>query len=539
MAIRTISKQIAIGLIALGSVGIATAWADDDDDDDDRRTLVIGPQVQVSDFSPLPPFSTCGNFPGIVAGSGVNFPNSEVEPWLDVNPADPDNIVALWQQDRWSNGGSRGNVAGVSFNGGATWSIVPIPGQTDCTGGPFERSSDPWVTFAPNGTLHQMSLVFDIDPPPTAPQGFGPNGMATSRSLDGGLTWSAPILIISDTDPRFLNDKNSMTADPTDSDFVYAVWDRLDVDPVVGFPFKGPANFARTTNGGLSWEPAQQIFDPGLINQVIGSQIVVLPDGTLLNFFNKIINVNADGTQNPQPLAFRLTFLRSDDQGATWDVTDGPNGGNEIAIILGLGVVTPDLGVGVRDGSILFDVAVDPRKGTLNAVWQDFRFAGFDQIAFMQSKDGGETWSNPIKINATPPDPARPFTQQAFLPSVAVGDDGTVVATYYDFRNDVVGPEELADHWMIFCDRKCDDPSNWRDETRLTDVSFDYNLAPFANGLFLGDYMGLAATGDEFLAFFQESSVFDRADGFFRKIIRDDNDDDDDDDGRLAMRDDD
>ena len=541
MAIGTLSTRLAIALFAVTSAGAATAWADDDDDDGDRGGLVVGPQVQVSDFSPLPPFSVCGNFPGNVAGAGVNFINSEVEPWLDVNPTDPDNLVAYWQQDRWSNGGSRGNVAAVSLNGGQTWTIVPVPGQTDCTGGPFERASDPWVTFAPDGTLHQMSLVFDIDPPATAPAGFGPNGMTTSRSTDGGITWTDPILIISDTDPRFLNDKNSMTADPTDSNFVYAVWDRLDVDPVNIFgPFSGPAYFARTVNGGVTWEPAVEIFNPGVNNQVIGSQIVVLPDGTLLNFFNKIVNVNADGTTNPAPQSFQLTVIRSDDRGATWDVADGPDGGNEIAIILGGGATTPDQGIGVRDGSIIFDVAVDPDSGDVYAVWQDFRFTGFDQIAFSQSEDGGATWTNPVRINATPANPDRPFLQQAFLPSIAVGGDGTVVASYYDFRNDEVGPQDLADHWMIFCDRHCDDPSNWVDETRLTDISFDYNQAPFANGLFLGDYVGLAAIDDEFLAFFQESSIFDSADGFFRKIVRggddDDDEDDDDDDRRFSFR---
>ena len=48
----------------------------------------------------------------------TNFANTEVEPWVDVNPTNPDNIVATWQQDRWSDGGSRGLVAGVSTNGG-------------------------------------------------------------------------------------------------------------------------------------------------------------------------------------------------------------------------------------------------------------------------------------------------------------------------------------------------------------------------------------------------------------------------------------
>lgn len=531
---KPLAKQIAFGLIVATSLALGTAGADDDGEDNDLE-LTVGPLVQVSGLSPLPPFSDCGNFPGDVGGVGVNFLNSEVEPWLDINPTDPDNIVAFWQQDRWSNGGSRGNVAGVSFDGGLNWRIVPVPGQTDCTGGPFERASDPWVSFAPDGTLHQMSLVFDADPPPAFPAGFGPNGMATSRSLDGGLTWSDPILIISDTDPRFLNDKNSMTADPMDSSFVYAVWDRLDLQPVPTIPFNaifnGPAYFARTSDGGMTWEPAREIFDPGLINQVIGSQIVVLPDGTLLNFFNKIINFNPDGTVNPQPLAFRLTFLRSEDQGDTWDAATG---GTEIAIILGLGVVTPDLGVGIRDGSILFDVAVDPDNGNLYAVWQDFRFTGFDQVAFSQSRDGGSTWTNPIKINATPADPARPFTQQAFLPSVAVADDeGTVVVTYYDLRNDIVGPQELADNFMIFCEKRCDNPASWGNEIRVTDDSFDYLQAPFANGLFLGDYVGLAAQDDEVVSFFQQSFTTDPASGFARKVILDDDDD------RVARRDDD
>ena len=34
--------------------------------------------------------------------------NSEVEPWLDVNPTNVANLVGVWQQDRWSNGGARG-----------------------------------------------------------------------------------------------------------------------------------------------------------------------------------------------------------------------------------------------------------------------------------------------------------------------------------------------------------------------------------------------------------------------------------------------
>ena len=76
------------------------------------RAQAVGPLVQVSGASPFGALETCGNFPGSVAGVGTNFLDSEIEPWVDVNPVDPDNVVALWQQDRWSNGGSIASMPG-------------------------------------------------------------------------------------------------------------------------------------------------------------------------------------------------------------------------------------------------------------------------------------------------------------------------------------------------------------------------------------------------------------------------------------------
>ena len=77
------------------------------------------------------------------------------------------------------------------------------------------------------------------------------NAMLASRSTDGGLSWSNPATLILDADGiAFFNDKNAITADPTDSNYVYAVWDRLASNG------NGPAYFARSINGGLSWETA-------------------------------------------------------------------------------------------------------------------------------------------------------------------------------------------------------------------------------------------------------------------------------------------
>ena len=48
--------------------------------------------VQLSGASPYP--AGCAS----VAGNGVNFPGAAVEPRLAVNPANPQNLLAAWQQ---------------------------------------------------------------------------------------------------------------------------------------------------------------------------------------------------------------------------------------------------------------------------------------------------------------------------------------------------------------------------------------------------------------------------------------------------------
>ena len=277
----------ALALLFTMVVGIAGA-----------SDLTPGPLVQASGTSP---FLSC-TADAIGSQSGTVFLNSEVEPWIDVNRTNTSNVVGIFQQDRWSNGGARGLVASVSFNGGASFTLVPIPKVTVCSGGTaanggnYQRATDPWVTFGPNGNLYQLSLSFNDVSPPFTTEDFD-HALLASRSTDGGLTWSDPVVVRRDTAPTVFNDKQSITADPTNANLVYAVWDRLVFPPgkrpsvVASFrssAFKGPIWFARSTNGGLSWEPARQIYDPGQNDQTIGNQIVVQPNGTLVDILHRV-----------------------------------------------------------------------------------------------------------------------------------------------------------------------------------------------------------------------------------------------------------
>lgn len=468
------------------------------------------PIVQVSQASP---FAGC-TADGVGTQSGFNYLHSEVEPWIDVNPANPLNMVGIWQQDRWSNGGSRGLVASTSADGGQSWSTVVIPGLTICAGGQYQRATDPWVTFGPDGVLYQLGLVLnDVN--------FD-HALLASTSTDGGVTWSQPTEVIRDNAATVFNDKQSITADPNDAGVAYAVWDRLvypseRASPTAAeraFAYRGPTWFSRTTDGGASWEPARLIYDPGALNQTIANQIVVLPDGTVVNGFNLIRgSKNAKGTRGNN-----VAVMRSTNQGRTWSAA------TVAAKLLTRGVFDPDNGLPVRTGDIIPDFAVDPTSGALYAVWQDARFGGnqFDSIAFAQSNDGGRTWSTPVKINLTPTTIAA-GNQQAFTPSVHVAADGTVGVTYYDLRNNTTAPGSLpTDYFLVHCHpttpTTCATAANWGNEIRLTETSFDMLAAPYADGFFVGDYEGLSAAGTDFVTFFVQSDGGDPASVVARRV---------------------
>ncbi len=508
---KHLSTIVAAFVIALVSVtGLSAASS-------------LGPLVRVSGGSPFS--STCDDLAG---QTGTAYVGSEVEPWIDVNPSNPANMIGVWQQDRWSNGGSRGLVAGFTTNGGASWAIGGdlktslCTGGTSSNGGGYQRATDPWVTFGPTGIAYQLSLSFNDLQPPFTTFDFD-HALLASRSTNGGLTWSDPRVVIKDTAPTVFNDKQSITADPTDAAYVYAVWDRL-VFPgserasvqasFHSSSFSGPAWFARSSDSGVSWERPRLIHDPGQRDQTIGNQIVVQPNGTLVDIFTEFNNENAKKRRG----GF-VRVLRSTDKGSTW------SGPFDVGRLGTIGNFDPETGDPVRTGDIIPDIAVDsttatPTTGRLYAVWQDASFNGGreDAIALSQSLDGGLHWSTPIKINRTPP--GLLGNQQAFTASVDVSADGTIAVTYYDFRSNTSAASLLTDYFVVHCHptptTSCLNPANWM-EQQLTTESFDMRQAPFAGGFFTGDYEGLASAGNAFATFFSQPHGSDSASVFFRR----------------------
>jgi len=415
------------------------------------------------------------------AATGILYPNAEVEPTLAVSPVDARSLIGAWQQDRWSDGASRGIVAAASSDGGMTWTRRVLPfsrcgGGNAGNGGDYARSTDPWLTIAPDGGAYLMALSTTGG----TFQSGSINAMLVSRSTDAGHSWSAPVTLIRDGASAF-NDKNAITADPGNAALAYAVWDRLTPNG------NGPTYFTRTTNGGASWEPARAIYNPGGTNQTIGNLIVVLPDGVLVDLFTEI-DVASDGSNSAV-----LAVIRSSNKGLSWSAPI------RIADNLAIGTRDPQTNAPVRDGADVAQMAVAP-DGRVYVVWQDARFSGgvVDGIALSTSADGGLHWSAPVRVN-------RIGNVAAFTPSVHVRRDGTIGIRYFDLRSDTADATSLlAAHWLA---TSANGGATWREAP--VSPAFDLDTAPNAEGVFVGDYMALASRGALFLPFFVRTNSGD------------------------------
>jgi hypothetical protein len=459
----------------------------------------VGGKVQVNTAGFACPTATV--FPDATA---TNYPSAEVEPWVALNPRNPDDMLAVWQQDRWSNFGANGLGAAYTLNGGDTWTQTSAA-FTHCTGGnaanngDFERATDPWASFAPDGTGYFMSLSLSLSRPT--------HEIAVARSTDGGATWSSPVTLRQDTLPNIANDKEAITADPGDSNDVYAVWTRYVFpnekargqapDHAVGY--FGPTWFARTTNGGASWETARQIYDPatdgpgqGRNDETSGNQIVVLPNGTLVNGFDLIHNDNAHKRRGG-----KVAVIRSSDKGATWEQR-----AKVVTSVVNVDVTDPTTSAPVRTGDISFAVDRSSNtvtRGNLYAVWQDAGFSGSNhvEIAFSRSADGGDTWSAPKRIST-------PSGKPAFTAAIAVGDDGTIGVVYYDFRHDDTAAPLVTDVWMV---TSANAGATWSEQH--VSGPFDMANAPVTRGYFVGDYIGLSVAGTTFHPVWVEATALD------------------------------
>jgi hypothetical protein len=417
-----------------------------------------------------------------VPAQGTLFVGTEVEPTLAADPADARRLVAAWQQDRWSTGGASGIVAATSADDGATWTASPMPfsrcgGGTATTGGDYERVTDPWLSISSRGVAYLVAYAFDTS------RGAH-QAIVVARSTGAGQGWSQAVELTSLLGGDSAVDKPTVTADPFDARRAYAVWESLGGLASSGPVQTGPAMLSLTTDEGLTWSSPSVIHDPGENGQTIANQIVVLGTGELIDLFVRLTEL-----ASPSPVA-QIMLARSADHGASWSPPE--------LVALEANVDPGAAGSGgIRSGAVVPAFASDAAGHTLYVAWTDVVPSGQGGkvgIFLSRSADGGRTWSPPVRVNGE-------AGVDAFRPALAVSATGAVAVSYYDRRVTSAAPGLWTTAWRAV---SVDSGATFTEAA--IGGPFDLSRAPTAGGRhFVGDYTGLAAVGEAFVALFPMS----------------------------------
>ncbi len=175
-------------------------------------------------------------------------------------------IVAAYQVGRIYDGGACAIGFATSTNNGATWTSGLLPGITKWAGGgPNDRATDASVAYDARHNVWLISSLTLLEA-----GGVHGNAVVTSRSTDGGLTWSNPV---HDGDRRRSSTRTGSSATTPRPVRSTATATRSGTTTAAG----NRLQMSTSTDGGLTWS-APATNNTG----VIGGQPVVRPDGTVI-----------------------------------------------------------------------------------------------------------------------------------------------------------------------------------------------------------------------------------------------------------------
>lgn len=320
--------------------------------------------------------------------SSDNAPN---EPTIFMNPKNTNKLV----------GGANTNNVYVSEDGGYTWDANELVSNE------YGVAGDPVTLIDTAGNYYYFHLSF-----PSFPQWL--DRIVCQKSSDGGLNWNDGTYM--GLNGEKAQDKEWGIVDRSNNN-IYVTWTQFDYYGSSNPTYRSNILFSKSTDEGETWSEALRINEidgncEDSDETVEGAVPAVGPDGE--------IYVSWAGPEG-------LVFDRSYDEGETWlendiFVSDLPGGWDLLIPGLfranGLPITICDLSGGANHGNIYIN-------------WCDQRNGSDDtDVWLVRSYDGGDTWSEPIRVNDD-----EPGKQQFFTWLTVDQVTGYLWFVWYDRRN--------------------------------------------------------------------------------------------------------
>ena len=379
------------------------------------------------------------------------------EPAVAVNPGNPRQVVGVYQSP---------NHASYSQDAGHSWQPAESVSPAN-----YRVSGDVSVTFDNQSHAFLCYMAFDkLGTFNYWAHGATRNGIFIRRSLDGGKTWEANPISVSEfpSQPGIpFEDKPYIVADNTKSKYagnLYIGWTRWRLtDSLIVL--------SRSTDDGKTWsQPIEIDAHPGLPRDDNGAAEgfdgVVAPDGAVYAIWSQ---------------GDDIMFTRS------------RNGGQSFSRPRSI----------IHTAPIMFDVntlerangfpqiAIDPHGKRLFITWSDYRNGDLD-VFLSFSDDKGKHWSTPVRVNN---DPVHDGAEQFFQWLAVDPVDASVNVVFYDRRRSTGNKNQI-----VVLARSTDQGRTF--------TNYAWTEQPFdSEGSFLGDYSGLSAYGGRVYGIWTEKPV--------------------------------
>ena len=373
-------------------------------------------------------------------------PGYFTEPAIAVNPTDPLQVVAVFQDNAH---------AAYSEDAGRSWQVADGVEPKN-----YRVSGDVSTAFDNHGHAFICYMAFDkLGTFNYWGHHSSRNGLFVRRSLDAGKTWESDHIPIIEhaTEPGVpWEDKPYIVSDTAEKSpyagNLYVGWTRWTVTD-------SKILFSRSTDVGKTWsKPIEIDSHPGLPRDDNGAAEgfagVVAPDGTLHVVWSQDDQIMLATSRNGGK-----TFSR-----ARAILHTGPT----IFAVQAL-----------ERANGFPQIAIDSQSKRLYLTWSDYRNGDLD-VFCSTSRDGGRTWIPAVRVNN---DEIHNGSEQFFQWLAVDPADGAANVIFYDRRRDPGNRKQT-----VVLARSTDGGRSFKNYS-WTDEAFE------AADVFFGDYTGLAAFG--------------------------------------------